>query len=126
MALVMLNVSYAPEAMEWFMSHPADRHLQVEALFAAARCRMIGAWYVNGTNRAIFVVEGDAEDTRAAGIVALASKSVIACETSDLTAFSDAKAYFSRAQSINKDFESRQPSLASKNVQAGTVSLPDH
>jgi len=88
MALVMLNVSYSAEAMAWFMSHPADRQSQVEALFASARCRLIGAWYVNGTNRAIFIVEGDAEDTRAAGVVALASKSVIACEASDLTTFS--------------------------------------
>jgi hypothetical protein len=101
MALVMLTVSYAPEAMEWFMAHPEDRQGQVEALFQSARCQVIGAWYVNGSNRA-------AEDTRAAGVVALASKSVIACESSDLTSFSEARAYFSRAQSIHKDYQARQ------------------
>jgi len=67
MALVMLTVSYAPEAMEWFMAHPEDRQGQVEALFQSARCQVIGAWYVNGSNRAVFIVEGEAEDTRAAG-----------------------------------------------------------
>ncbi|MEY3706421.1 MAG: hypothetical protein RL585_978 [Pseudomonadota bacterium] len=108
MALVMLTVSYAPEAMEWFMAHPEDRQAQVEALFQSARCQLIGAWYVNGSNRAVFIVEGEAEDTRAAGVVALASKSVIACESSDLTSFSEARAYFSRAQSIHKDYQARQ------------------
>jgi len=108
MALVMLNISYAPQAMEWFMTHPEDRQSQVESLFQSAQCRLIGAWYVNGSNRAIFVVEGEPENTRAVGIVALASKSVISCETSDLTAFSDARAYFARAQSIQNDYESRQ------------------
>ena len=99
MALVMLNISYAPQAMEWFMTHPEDRQSQVEALFQSARCRLIGAWYVNGSNRAVFVVDGEPADTRAVGIVALASKSVISCETSDLTAFADSRAYFSRALS---------------------------
>ncbi|MBU6382138.1 MAG: hypothetical protein EBZ03_07490 [Betaproteobacteria bacterium] len=108
MALVMLEICYAPEAMERFMAQPEDRKSQVEALFESARCRLIGAWYVNGTNRAVFIVEGEAEDTRAVGVVALASKSVVACETRDLTAFSEAGAYFSRAQSIQKDFSARQ------------------
>lgn len=99
-----------PMAKAWndFMAQPEDRKSQVEALFESARCRLIGAWYVNGTNRAVFIVEGEAEDTRAVGVVALASKSVVACETRDLTAFSEAGAYFSRAQSIQKDFSARQ------------------
>jgi len=100
MALMLIEVSYAPEAMAVLVSQGENRQGQVERMFAVGGCSLLGAWYLNGTNRAIFIAEGSVDDVHAVALAALGARSLLACSVTQLTALSGARPYFARAQAI--------------------------
>ncbi|MBM3379061.1 MAG: hypothetical protein ACKO3C_13090 [Betaproteobacteria bacterium] len=107
MAVMLIEVGYAPEAMAMLVAQGENRQIQVERMFEAAGCRLLGAWYLHGTNRAILIAEGGVDDVHAVATVALGSRSLVSCSVTQLTAFSNAKGYFARAQAIRRDLDER-------------------
>lgn len=108
MAVMLIEVGYAPDAMAALVAQAENRQVQVERMFEVAGCKLLGAWYLNGTHRAIFIAEGSVDDVNAVALVALGSRSLTACSVTQLTAFSSARTYFARALAIRKDVEEQK------------------
>ncbi|NDG55011.1 MAG: hypothetical protein EBX67_02485 [Betaproteobacteria bacterium] len=71
-----------------------------------------GAFYINGTNKAIFLADGSLEDGNTIGVMALAAGSAIEAEVKELTPFDKAQEYFRRAAKVKAIY--RKPGEARK------------
>ena len=70
------------------------------------------SFYIKGTNKAIFLADGNLEDGNTIGVMALAAGSAIEAEVKELTPFDKAQEYFRRAAKVKAIY--RKPGEARK------------
>ncbi|NBQ96610.1 MAG: hypothetical protein EBU15_15060 [Betaproteobacteria bacterium] len=101
MAVVMIEVKYSAAAMAALVDMPENRAGPVGRAIEAAGLKLLGAFYINGTNKAIFLADGSLEDGNTIGVMALAAGP-----------FDKAQEYFRRAAKVKAIY--RKPGEARK------------
>jgi len=112
MAVVMIEVKYSAAAMAALVDMPENRAGPVGRAIEAAGLKLLGAFYINGTNKAIFLADGSLEDGNTIGVMALAAGSAIEAEVKELTPFDKAQEYFKLAAKVKAIY--RKPGEARK------------